>query len=250
MSRVGLAAIAGAVMVPIVEIPAIWWAVREFSLRHPQEVAERPATISRATTDAVVEATLPMIVLLCSIPIIIASWRVALAYRDTFLAYFPEGSWQRKTVPLALGVGIFLQAAALLGLNLSTQVTLKEHTFIHMTGSFVFFISQVASIILCGIACSYLARYRSGLAMPDDGSPALSLKMHRFRARFALVIAVQAVVYMALFTLKDIALPIERYYMLAAFAILERIVISCFILFLTSYVPDLVEYERRRAALH
>lgn len=225
-----------ALMVPAIEIPLVLWARAKFVELHPDYLND-PPTISRSINDPTVGAPFADLILVITALILmvvpVLAWSYALAISRLTL-----GRGRRLLMYGLLFMVLGCQVTASAGMVLTTQFTFAIDHDMHMLGSYVFFAFQALTILMAAALCRLLhaEQQRHGIADSDwQFRPA----MHRFRFRFAWVIAALVVLYGILFVLKDHTLPISDYLVQVAYTQCEVIVIACYVLFLGSYGVDI-----------
>jgi hypothetical protein len=223
-----LAAIA-AVMVPVVQIPALVWARETFLALNPAYLLD-PPTISRAISDPRVgepfgSLILVITLLLCfAVPFILVSyWQSA-----SNLHHSSRARWMLRLGVMAAGLS---EVAALIGLNMLTTNTFAVNGDLHMLGSYIFFAAQVLAIAIGALLCrSLVNRAPDGWLMPS---------MQRLRFPMGMAVLALTLVYLGLFVGKDHNSLFPQYAVQLVYVQCEVLVISCFMLFLATYGVDL-----------
>ncbi len=236
------------VVVPLSALPLIIWALRTLAVKVSlQETSSSsPATISRAANDADVTSVMMVLVPVLSVLALFVCCWVAVAYWHTVNRYLAAGTRALQICRVTVPVTLAFQIIAIVGINVSTLFTLANNTFVHLAGSGVFFVVQSLTILISCSACAFLARKRAQLPVADDGSPALLLPMQRLRGWFGFVICLGSLTYMTLFFVKDFSMSISRQTLVDVYTSLEVAVVFSFLLYMVSFLPDLISFDQRR----
>lgn len=225
-----------AVLVPVIEIPLVLWARSTFISLHPAYYVD-PPTISRSINDPLVGSFFAKLILVITgliaitLPMLTAAYVRAISQLDATRA-------RRVGMYVNLLFVLLFQFIASAGMVMTTQFTFAIDRNKHMLGSYIFFISQAVTILLAANLCRMLHGEKLKHGIPDDDWQ-FPAAMHRFRVKFALVIAGLAVTYGVLFKVKDLKLPVGAYDVQVAYTQCEVIVIACFVLFIGSYAVDI-----------
>ena len=242
---VGTLAAAPAAAVPAVQIPLILWTRRAYEALHP--LGDHPDTVSRAISDApAVGDVFANGVILVGALITLALWRIISAYRVTIDLRLARASRAHARSSVGVTIAGVSQCIAIAGMILASQFTLADNHDLHMLGSYVFFAGQVLTISISGLICAVLARSPQRIDPARAPAPLLLPGMSSFRAWFALAIFVQAILYLALFFLKNMPFGATAELIRVCYVYLEVVVLSSFVLYLGSFAPDLYRIGCRR----
>lgn len=230
-----------ALLVPVIEIPLVLWARATFISLHPEYYID-PPTISRSINDPLVGRFFAQLILVITGLIVITLPMLTAAYLQA-ISRLKAGRVRRAGMYVNLLLVLVLQFIASTGMVMTTQYTFAVDRNMHMLGSYIFFIFQAVTILLAANLCRMLHGHKVKLGISDDDweFPAV---MHRFRIKFAMVIAGLAVTYGILFKVKDFKLPFDGYIIQVAYTQCEVIVIACFVLFIGSYAADIFHMVR------
>lgn len=223
-----------ALVVPVVNY-LIYTARWEFAERNPDYVAKLPATISRAISDPAIGAPFANWMLVCA-PVLFLGVLLMLTSFLRELKHNDDISPDLRRIIMVLTAAlIVLQAMASVGMVMLSQYTFPVYINEHMTGSFLFFISQAFVVFGAGILSRLFER------VPPKGRVVNSV-MGRLRRWLLLLPGALAVVYLGLFVGKDMVpnasalhWPVHQTYVTV-----ELLLISAFLLYLFSWVPDCI----------
>lgn len=246
-----LARLAGlAASVPVVVIPA-WaiymmvWARWTFYERHPDYIQQSAPTVSRAITDPYIGD--PFAAVILAVAIVIALAMVPLTYAFYGAISARAGHMPKVAASLRRMMAVFLvmQVLGTSGMVICTQVTFRHDHDLHMLGSYLFFVFQALSILMSGIITTRLMR------LPDTGRPSylcLSSRYTRLRRALAFVTAGLAGLYVALFLVKGLDLPVTEYTIYYVYTVQEIVTISAYIVQVMLYAPEIYRIVRNLVA--
>lgn len=246
-----LARLAGlAASVPVVVIPA-WaiymmvWARWTFYERHPDYIQQSAPTVSRAITDPYIGD--PFAAVILAVAIVIALAMVPLTYAFYGAISARAGHMPKAAASLRRMMAVFLvmQVLGTSGMVICTQVTFRHDHDLHMLGSYLFFVFQALSILMSGIITTRLMR------LPDTGRPSylcLGSRYTRLRRALAFVTAGLAGLYVALFLVKGLDLPVTEYTIYYVYTVQEIVTISAYIVQVMLYAPEIYRIARNLVA--
>lgn len=238
------------VALPVVIVPgfAIYmmvWARWTFYERHPDYIQHSAPTVSRAITDPYIGD--PFAAAILGVAVVIALAMVPLAYAFYGAISARAGHLPKVAASLRRMMALFLvmQALGTAGMVICTQVTFRHHHDLHMLGSYLFFVFQALSILMSGIITTRLLR------LPDTGRPSylcLGSRYTRLRRILAFVTAGFAGLYVALFLIKGLDLPVTEYTIYYIYTVQEIVTISAYIVQVMLYAPEIYRIVRNLAA--
>ncbi len=207
----------------------IYRALVVYGRNFPELIAQGPVTVSRAITDPEVSGPFAAWITFSAFLLPLGVAVVAcLQARVSRTAYGRAIAWSMVVLQLGSSVGMILLS----------HYRFPDHDEVHMAGSFLFFISQTAMILACGLSARHVLRH--GAALPGQ-----IRRANRLRVFGAICVACLAAVYLCLFLGKayvsgDAYTLVYRLYTLA-----EPTLISSFLAVFAVYFLDLVYYFRR-----
>lgn len=239
-----LAALAVILLVPpIVGINALIyharWAYAHF---HPEEVAAKPHTISRALADPRVGDffghCLSVLAPMLGVGVSLLVW---LLLSD----WWRSGTGRTRTVSGAAAVGlghlvILLQAIACVGIVMLSTHSLEQNRDLHMAGSYLFFVGQLLVIAVGGFWCHRM----QALQVDDPVFRPSTLRRAAWLARFPVAVAL---VYIGLFYTKDWVPASLWMGVMQAYTHTEPLTITGFLLYLGYFVYELGGFLARPA---
>lgn len=229
------------VIVPGFAIYMMVWARWTFYARHPDYILHSAPTVSRAITDPYIGDPFAAAILAVAIVIALAMGPLSFAFLGAISAR--AGHLPRVAAGLRRLMAVFLvmQALGTTGMVICTQVTFRHDHDLHMLGSYLFFVFQALSILLSGILTTRLLR------LPDTGRPSylcLGSRYTRLRRDLAFVTAGLAGLYVLLFLVKGLDLPIPEYDIYYAYTVQEIVTISAYIVQVMLYAPEIYRMTR------
>lgn len=245
LSYRGLLRAASAVSVPATEVPLLLWTKQTYGELHPVETAKSPPTISGALGDPIVAGPFGVTIILIAVLLVVSLVFIVRAYNLSIKESFTDSSRQRYFAGLLLVLIVLMQAAGTLGMMVTSVVSMSIDRDIHMASSYIFFGAQSGAILGSGALCSMLAR-ASLKAVPPSSSPVI-LTMRKIRVRAAMAICLAAIVYLILFCIKDVTLPIDDFIVRQVYTIWEMILLIMFVLYVGLFAPDLYWIEHIRS---
>ncbi len=207
----------------------IYRALVVYGRNFPELVAERPVTVSRAITDPEISEIFSSWITFAAV---LLPFGVAIVAR--LQAQLSQTSFWRA---MAWSMVVF-QLGASIGMVLLSHYRFPDHDELHMTGSFLFFISQTVMMVSCGLSAGHIVR--QGKSIPQQ-----LLLANRLRVFGVIWVVCLAGLYLTLFLGKehvtgDLYAVVYRLYTLA-----EPILISSFLMVFGVYFLDLVHHFRR-----
>ncbi|MCA1241577.1 Frag1/DRAM/Sfk1 family protein [Stappia stellulata] len=234
------------VAIPLFQIPMMFWARWSFYQRHPDYVQHSAPTISRAISDPAIGGPFAMMILAVTVVILLALVPIFHGYRLAIETRFAQEPALRRSLTARVWLAIGLQVMGSAGMVVCTQYTFANNHDLHMLGSYVFFVGQAGAIATSGFLC---ARIASAAHIAPDAPFALLPHMSRVRKRAAQVVAGMAALYMVLFAIKGIELPVPEYTIYYVYTVQEILTISSFIIYLALFAPDIFAIGRSLHAL-
>jgi hypothetical protein len=239
LSLKGLMRAAPPVLVPTLEVPLLLWTRDTYIELHPAEVLRASPTISRALGDPAITGPFTITILAISALIGVSVFFIVRAYFasiDTLLADNQRLQRAARTLVVAGGLA---QAAGTFGMVITSYVHLGVSRDVHMTSSYIFFSGQSLAIVLSGIVCAIL-RNSEHVRKTTTSSPGmLDPAMNGVRFKAAIAISAGAVIYLILFLIKDMPLPVTGYFVQYVYTIWEIIILAAFVVYLALFAPDL-----------
>jgi hypothetical protein len=236
-ARLVLAFVAITLLVPaIIGINALIYHARfAYAHLHPQEVAAKPHTISRALADPRIGDPFghclfvlsPMLGLGVSILVWLA------------ISSLPRNLLRQRRYALGFGLSlIMLQTAACAGMMVLAAYSLEENRDLHMGASYVFFITQMLVILIAGVGCQFMRAIQAS-------TPVFRPQVVRIAARLAIVPVSLAFAFFALFFAKDwvpqaLWMPVMHIYTRS-----EPLMITSFLLYLGFFVFEAAYFLHR-----
>jgi hypothetical protein len=235
----------GIASVPVIVVPAILWARVTYHALHPDADPKIYLTISRAISDPAVGEPFAFWITVAAAIL----WASVHAILFMFIAEHPHppaigvtrdriarGLWPVMWVAMtATCVGMVMLS------NFRFGTTTGENR-LHMTGSYVFFAGQAATILLAAIYHSLVASARA--AVETAFFPA------RWRARAGYAVVAAAVLYGVFFQIKSMDLGPATRWIVSVYVELETVLILVFLTYLAAYFVDVSRYTRSRRARH
>lgn len=222
----------------------IYYARAAYANLHPEEVAAKPHTISRALTDPRVGdlfgQCLAVLSPMLGIGVFLLVWLALIDWLNT-----RSGSERPVSARTAFGLGhllIVLQAMACIGIVMLSSYSLEENRDLHMWGSYLFFVAQLLVIVAGGTWCSFM----KSMQAPQ---PVYRTATLRAAAKFAIIPIAVALTYIGLFFTKDWVS--ESYWMavMKLYTRTEPLTISGFLLYLGLFVFELGHFLYRGRSL-
>ncbi|WP_249690328.1 Frag1/DRAM/Sfk1 family protein [Stappia sp. WLB 29] len=242
---VGLAASLPVVLVPASAIYMMVWARWTFYERHPDYIQHSAPTVSRAITDPYIGDPFAAAILGVAVVIALAILPISYAFYGAISAR--AGHLPKVAAGLRRMMAVFLvmQVLGTSGMVICTQVTFRHDHDLHMLGSYLFFVFQALSILMSGIITTRLLR------LPDTGRPSylrLGSRYTRLRRTLAFATAGLAGIYVVLFLVKGLDLPVTEYTIYYIYTVQEIVTISAYIVQVMLYAPEVYRIARNLAA--
>ncbi|QGZ33589.1 hypothetical protein [Stappia indica] len=241
----GLAAGLPVVLVPASAIYMMVWARWTFYERHPDYVQQSAPTVSRAITDPYIGDPFAAAILGVAIVIALAILPISYAFYGAISARAGHMPKVAASLRRMMAVFLVMQVLGTSGMVICTQVTFRHNHDLHMLGSYLFFVFQALSILMSGIITTRLLR------LPDTGRPSylcLGSRYTRLRRTLAFVTAGLAGLYVALFLVKGLDLPVTEYTIYYIYTVQEIVTISAYITQVMLYAPEIYRIARNLAA--
>ncbi len=209
----------------------IYTARWDFIKWHPEYMAKRPPTISRALSDPRVGEPFAEWMAICAPVLFVGVLLLAgMALKEFLLVGRPpKRDAMRITVLTGLVCG--LQGLACVGMVMLSHYRFPDHNDMHMTGSYLFFFSQ-AFVVVFGEILS-----RSYAKMPPEGL-VFSPKFAQFRKRYVWVPISLGVAYLGLFVIKHFDLGALSKPLYTGYVSVEPLLLSSFLFYVLAYAPD------------
>lgn len=229
-----------------------YWIYRarfEFMERHPDVVAIKPPTISRAISDPVIGEPFAFWISASAAFLVLAMLPVAWLYWRSAGSIGAGSPNMRRFLRVSALLLMVLQAGAAVGMVILSHYTFPSFDEEHMLGSYTFFIGQSLVILVVGLSCGAVALQRpvaDALAIGGGVNPRIS----RLRAPLAIGSVAAAIAYLALFVLKNAELGAAKAYVYQAYVLLEPALISAYLAVFATFYFDLVTILRRYPARH
>jgi hypothetical protein len=224
-----------AILVPVLQIPALVWARETFLDLNPSYLAD-PPTISRAINDPRVGEPFGWLILLITLLLCFAVPVILAAYWQS-ASSLAIGARPRRWLRIGIVAAGVSEVAALIGLNMLTTNSFAVNDELHMLGSYIFFAAQLLAIAIgAGLCHNLLKRSRDGWLLPS---------MQRFRYPMGLAVLALTLIYLGLFIGKDHNTLFPQYAVQLVYVQCEVLVISAFMLFLATYGVDLWALSKR-----
>lgn len=241
--RVALLAMAANLFAVVTVTFWIYYARILFSALRPDYVSVQPPTISRAISEPSVGAPFSFWITLSAVLLVFGVYWLA-TFNRRLLAHIDAPS---RYLTQALTVGaplvIVLQAMAGIGMYMLSSYRFPDYNEVHMTGSYLFFLSQAMVVIIATVQCDALLRDRASLTALASGglvSPAMLL----LRKRMGQVSIVMTLLYIILFKLKDLDVNVMNDYVYLAYTTTEPLLITAFLVVLALYQTDMLALRR------
>lgn len=210
----------------------IYTARWKFAAFYPDLSAMRARTISESIADPRIGEPFAIWLLLSAVALFVG---VVLVSVPALRELQRHGRASQRVVGLTWLL-VALQALASVGMVVLSQYRFPEFRDQHMAGSYVFFFSQAFAIVTGEVLSrSYAAMGPDGTVVGRVWSP----RFGRWRRGYVWVPIVLGVVYLCLFLGKGYAPEAYRYEVYAAYASTELLLLSGFLFYVTSYVPDM-----------
>ncbi|MCC4246879.1 hypothetical protein [Stappia indica] len=237
----GLAASLPVVLIPGSAIYMMVWARWTFYERHPDYIQQSAPTVSRAITDPYIGDPFAAAIVAVAVVIALAAVPIAYAYYGAISAR--AGHMPKVAASLRRMMALFLvmQALGTTGMVICTQITFRHDHDLHMLGSYLFFVFQALAILMSGIITTRLMR------LPDTGRPSylrLGSRYTRFRRAASFFTAGLAGLYVALFLVKGMDLPVTEYTIYYIYTVQEIVTISAYITQVMLYAPEIYRIVR------
>ncbi|WP_172838556.1 hypothetical protein [Stappia sp. ES.058] len=182
-----------------------------------------------------------MMILAVTAVVLFALVPIFCGYRTAIEIRFAHDPAMRRALIARVWLALALQIIGSAGMVVCTQFTFANDHDLHMLGSYVFFVGQGGAIAMSGFLCARLAKSSPLEAVAPF---ALLPRMSRIRARAALTVAFMAALYLCLFAIKGIELPISEYTIYYIYTVQEIFTISAFTVYLALFAPDIFAIGR------
>lgn len=204
-----------------------------YSQYNPQDVLERPPTISRAISDP-------------SIGDPFASWmQICAPLLSIGVAVMILGAWielqkgggagtkreQRLIAALSVGIAL-LQCLAAIGIVMLSRFRFPDHGPTHMLGSYLFFFSQ-AFVIVAG---EFLSRRFARQPCDRTFITVSSVRLRRIYVWFPIILGI---CYLSLFALKEFDTGAFSKWLYIGYTTTEPMLITAFLGYILTYHIDL-----------
>lgn len=223
----------------------IYYARAAFIAGHPEVVARKPPTISRAIADPAIGEPFAVWVTLSALTLAFGVGVMTLAYLRIAANSRPGRPRLERWVALSALSLLISQIAASVGMYMISNFRFPHDAEMHMTGSYLFFAAQTLVVLLSGLLCLSLAR-----------SPAAASRARRrwglgrgwflIRGWIAFASVGLSLVYAALFYAKAFDWGGAGPMVYQAYVLAEPVAISSFLLVLALHQPDLWAAARER----
>jgi len=220
----------------------IYYARAAFIATHPDYVALQPPTISRAISDPAIGEPFAFWVTLSAIALIPGMLGISLAYGR--IARGAPVLAARVLMLTAVGLALF-QAASSVGIYLLSSYRFPNHNYMHMMGSYIFFIAQAMVMVMFLLLGVVALRCRVTMQRVEH-SANVQLRWVRLRAGVACLSIAMVLIYMVLFLIKTMDFGAANEFVYATYVLAEPVVISSFLLCLAMFQTDLWAIARGR----
>lgn len=204
------------------------WIYADF---YPEKTSVRPYTISESIGDPRIGEPFANWMLLCA-PILFVG--VVLLFLPAMLALRAHGTDAklRRWITVETVILLLLQTVACVGLVILSQYRFPHFRDAHMLGSYLFFFSQ-AFVVVFG---ELLSR---GYARTGPEGRVFAPRHANWRRRYVWVPIALGVSYLVFFLCKGYAPEALRYAVYYVYTGLELLLLSSFLLYMMTFVPDM-----------
>ena len=240
IDRLGWLAAAGVLLVPAIVVPAVIWARVTFHALHPDFALERYPTISRALSDPAVGEPFAFWVTIAAVILWVSTHYILRMLVVEHPSRAALGTWRDRLTRALFPVMSLAMTATCVGMVLLAHYRLGTDAGgyrMHMVGSYLFFASQAATILLAAI-------YHSLVARAHDLEPRRVVFSDRWRARLGYLTTGAAAFYGVIFKIKSLDLGAATRAVVVLYVELETILIFVFLLYLTLYFMDVLRFSR------
>lgn len=217
----------------------IYHARERFIELHPEWIADHGApTISRSIADPAIGEPFAFWMALCAVMLLLGCVPICRLY---WLAgrSMPQTGKSTRTMVLWLGPAAFiLEVSTAVGMVMLSEYRFPDHNFLHMIGSYVFFVSQAVVVLMIGIVSVRIATDPVAVAFLQD-KPYVNPRLTRFRGPFAFGGVFLALAFLALFFLKDVEFSYGNELVHNIYVLSEPSLISYFLAVLATYYVEL-----------
>lgn len=216
------------------------WARAEMARIHPDAVAARPPTVSRAIAEPIIGDPFAMWIVLVAVLQAFAVLRIAQATYRTVLSPPPARHRSLSVAMFASMLGA--EALAVAGVVILSQYTGSVSDYWHQTGSYMMFFGNGMAILLFGIFITLVEGQRTQgtphpAAMPLPYEP----KIH---TRFAWLTSLVGILfgYLYFYGFDDL-MPYNEYAFRLAFAMSELVLLVASLAYLGSFLRPMYRHE-------
>jgi hypothetical protein len=206
-------------------------------------VAVQPATISRAISVPAVGEPFAIWITISAILLVFGVFWLSQFYRRIGAQIASPSRYLARMMTYGAPAIVLLQALSGVGMYMLSSYRFPHHHELHMTGSFLFFISQALVVVIGTLQCDALLKDRANFAALARAG-AVSYRMVLLRKRLGQVVIAMSLIYVCLFKMKDVDLDTMNTAIYAAYTMTEPLLITMFLVFLGLFQTDLLTLRR------
>jgi hypothetical protein len=218
-----------------------YWIYRarfDFIALHPEYVAEKPPTISRAISDPLIGEPFAFWIGLSAIVLAFGVISLGLLYIRSARVIGTINRRAAFIIIVTTFFGVASQLASSTGMIMLSRYTFFNNHDLHMIGSYMFFSGQTLLILIFGCLNLWMAR-RPEINGMLEGAHLLNPALTRIRAYWGPAVTAFAVVFLLLFFLKGFEFSFGNEELYLAYVLSEPAAISGYLSFLALYLIDL-----------
>lgn len=223
----------------------IYHARDRFIELHPEWIAEHGApTISRSIADPAIGEPFAFWMSLCAAMLLLGCLPICRLYWLAGRSMPHTGKSTRRLLIWFVPAAMALEVSTAVGMVMLSEYRFPDNNFLHMVGSYVFFVSQAVVILMIGIVSWRITTDSAAVAFLQE-RPYINPRLTRFRGPFAFGGVFLALAFLALFFLKDVDFAYGNDLVHNVYVLSEPSLISYFLAVLATYYVELYATLRR-----
>lgn len=241
-----LAAIVGIIALYVIINFWIYFARIEFIAGHPDYVARKPPTISRAISDPEIGVPFAQWITVSAIIFPFIFLVITSLYAETARAASTRLPRLARLLVAGAVALLLLKTLAATGMYLLSNYRVPDNGGTHMIGSYLFFISDAILVLVGSVMNLFILRH---LPYDSADTPLISRLGARVRVWPGFVAVFLGFLYLGLFVLKEIDLGPWDPIVYQAYVLDELFVITAMMTYFLTYTLDLWALIRRPAGV-